>query len=596
MMKSLEAQIYSAGQLVSSNVVSLDLMRSVNKIPYAQVVIGEGGRENKSLVELTNEAFIEPGQEIEILLSSTAGQNTFKGIVVKHNLRKIRGRSYLTIDVRDSVFKLALRRESAVFVNKDDAEIISELAKKAEISVVCREKTLTHKQMVQYYCTNWDFIVSRAEANGLLVCVANGVIELKKPEVTTAARELTEIYEYELEAGLAGQYQQVDGACWDMDEVKLLKVTNTNNDVTLKGEHDFTKLAAAMGSEQRLLVSGIPGEAEEMEAWANAGLLKSRHSLIQGRFSIAGDPRLQLGDVVTIAEAGELFNATVIISGIRHRINNNGWTTDLQCGLSGRWFYENNDLMDKPAAGLLPGVSGLQIGIVEAYPSEGDPDKLHRIQVRIPAVHEGESVIWARLSLPYAGNQRGAHWIPEAGDEVAIGFFNDDPRHAVVLGSLYNGQTEPYLALTEENNEKGFITRNGNKVVFIDEQDKESIEISTPGGNKVLLADEDGITVQDVNENRIILNDQGMLFEDSNRNRIAADDKGTIVEDSNKNTFILNKQGIEVKDAGGNKIILSNAGIELKDLNGNKVALEAGGITVQSAANVSVKGSMINLN
>lgn len=595
-MKSLKAEIYSAGQLISSNVVSLDLIKSVNKIPYAQVVIGEGGKEDKSLVELANETFIEPGREIEILLSSPEGRIVFKGIVVKYNLRRIGGRSYLTIDIKDKACKLALQRESTVFLNKDDAEIISELAKKAQVSVVCREKTLLHKQMVQYYTTNWDFIVSRAEANGLLVCVTNGEIELKKPELTTAKRVLTKIFEYELEVDLAGQCGQVDGVCWDPEEVKPLRITNTNKDVTLKGEHDFDQLATAMASEARLLVSGIPGEAEEMEAWANAGFLKSRHSLVQGRFSIAGDPGLELGDVVTIAEAGKLFNATVIISGIRHRIDNNGWTTDLQCGLSRRWFYEDHDLMDKPAAGLLPGINGLQIGVVEAYPADGDPDKLHRIQVRIPAVHESASVIWARLCLPYAGDQRGAHWIPEEGEEVVIGFFNDDPRHAVVLGSLYNGKTEPPLALTEENNEKGFITRNGNKIVFIDEQDKERVEIATPGGNQVSLADDDGITLQDINENKIILNDQGIFFEDANRNRITADDKGIIVEDANKNSFILNSQGIEVKDAGGNKIILSNAGIELKDLNGNKVALEAGGITIQSAANVTVKGSMINLN
>ena len=596
MIKNLTAQIFSAGQLVSSHVVSLDLMNSVNKIPYAQVVIGEGGEGNKSLIELSSEVCFELGQEMEVRLSAPAGESIFKGIVVKQNLRKICGHSYLTIDLKDSAFKLCLLRESAVFVNKEDAEIIRALAQKAQIKVVCAEKTLIHKQMVQYYCTNWDFIVSRAEANGLLVCVTNGTIELKKPILTNASTVLSEIYEYEIEADLSSQYNQVIGACWDIDKVKPIKITNSNKNINLQGDHDFKKLAA-MNVNECTLVSGISGEAAEMEAWANAGLLKSRHSLVQGRVSIAGNPRLRLGDVVTIAGAGKLFNSTAIISGIRHRINSNGgWTTDLQCGLSGKWFYENNEVMDKPAAGLLPGINGLQVGIVEAYPSDGDPDKVHRIKVRIPSIHEQESVIWARLSLPYAGKGRGVHWIPETGDEVVVGFFNDDPRHAVVLGSLYNGQTEPPLALTKDNNEKGIITRNGSRIVFTDEQDKERVEISTPGGNKILCEDEQGITIHDINENKIILDDQGMSFEDCHQNRIITNDKGAIVEDVNKNVFSLNKQGIEVKDAGGNTITLSSAGIELKDMNGNKVALEAEGITVQSAANVTVKGTMINLN
>ena len=595
-MKSLKAQILSAGELVSSNVISFDLITSVNKIPYAQVVIGEGGEGNKSVLELSNETCFQPGQEIELRLSSPAGAAEFQGIVVKQNLQKISGQSYLTIDIKDSAFKLCLTRESAVFINQDDVAIIGKLAEKAALTVECRGKTLTHQQMVQYYCTNWDFIVSRAEANGLLVCVANGVIQLKKPDLSTATKVLTEVYEYELEVDPSSQYQQVDGVCWDVNEVKPLKIAHTNKDVTLEGNHDFAKLGEGLSLDACVLVSGIPSNAAEMEAWANACRLKSRHALVQGRISIAGNPQLQLGDVVTIAEAGELFSATVLISGIRHRITSNGWTTDLQCGLSSKWFYEDHALMDKAAAGLLPGINGLQIGIVEAYPDEGDPDKVHRIKVKLPAIHEQESVIWARLILPYAGSQRGAHWVPEAGDEVVVGFFNDDPRYPVVLGSLYNGQAEPPLALTKENNEKGFITRSGSKIVFTDEQDKERMEISTPAGNTVLLEDEKGITIHDSNENKIILNDQGIHLEDSSENKITANNKGTVVEDTNKNAFILNKQGIEVKDASGNSINLSSAGIELKDMNGNKVALEAGGVTIQSGANVTVKGSMINLN
>ena len=178
------------------------------------------------------------------------------------------------------------------------------------------------------------------------------------------------------------------------------------------------------------------------------------------------------------------------------------------------------------------------------------------------------------------GNNGGFHWIPETGDEVVVGFLID-PRHAVVLGSLYNGQTEPPLALTEDNNEKGLITRNGIRIVFTDEQDKERVEISTPGGNKLLCEDEQGITIRDINENKIVLNDQGMSFEDCHQNKIITNEKGAVVEDANKNVFTLNKQGIEVKDASGNTITLSSAGIELKDMNGNKIALEAGGITVQ---------------
>src|SRR5690554_2004808 len=214
MMSNLKAQIFSEGQLVSSKVVSLDIINSVNRIPYAQVVIGEGGANQKSLIELSDEACFEPGREIEISLSSTTGKTIFKGIVVKQKLKKTSRHNYLTIDLKDKAYKLALLRESAVFIDKEDREIISELAQKAEVKVDCAESTLKHQQMVQYYCTNWDFILSRSEANGLLVCATNGRIELKKVELAKASTVLTRVYEYEIEADPSSQYKLVDGVCW----------------------------------------------------------------------------------------------------------------------------------------------------------------------------------------------------------------------------------------------------------------------------------------------------------------------------------------------------------------------------------------------
>jgi uncharacterized protein involved in type VI secretion and phage assembly len=237
--------------------------------------------------------------------------------------------------------------------------------------------------------------------------------------------------------------------------------------------------------------------------------------------------------------------------------------------------------------------------VVQAYPADGDPGKISRVKVRIPAfdaIDSGESVVWARLNLPYAGDKRGMFWVPEAGDEVVVGFFNDDPRHAVVLGSLYNGQTEPPLQFSEANQEKGIITKNGIKIVFTDAEDKEKLTIATPGGNTVLLEDENGIAVEDKNKNKITLHDKGVAFEDKNQNKITTDDKGTVIEDTNKNQLTLSKQGVELKDANGNALTLNSAGIELKDMNGNKAVLEASGITVQSAANVTLKGAVINLN
>ena len=42
--------------------------------------------------------------------------------------------------------------------------------------------TTSHAQMVQYYCTDWDFVVTRAETNGQLVMVDDATIKTAAPD------------------------------------------------------------------------------------------------------------------------------------------------------------------------------------------------------------------------------------------------------------------------------------------------------------------------------------------------------------------------------------------------------------------------------
>ena len=44
--------------------------------------------------------------------------------------------------------------------------------------------TAEHKKLIQYYCTDWDFIQSRADANGLVTIINDGALSIKKPTVS----------------------------------------------------------------------------------------------------------------------------------------------------------------------------------------------------------------------------------------------------------------------------------------------------------------------------------------------------------------------------------------------------------------------------
>src|SRR4051812_26941895 len=87
-----------------------------------------------------------------------------------------------------------------------------------------------------------------------------------------------------------------------------------------------------------------------------------------------------------------------------------------------------------PASGVNPGVSGLIVGTVKQI--DQDPQGQNRVLVVAPLIDPQGDGVWARLANAYASNNAGISFMPEVGDDVVLGFLNDDPRLPIVLGSL----------------------------------------------------------------------------------------------------------------------------------------------------------------
>lgn len=126
-----------------------------------------------------------------------------------------------------------------------------------------------------------------------------------------------------------------------------------------------------------------------------------------------------------------------------------------------------------------------------------DPQQLARVQVAIHG-HGGPAPlrVWARVASPLAGQDYGAWWIPNVGDEVLLGFIDGDVRFPVVLGSLWNGAaTPPRQVQGGEVSEWELRGRRGSRF-HIDETDQATITLETAGGVTLALIDEAGGTVR----------------------------------------------------------------------------------------------------
>ena len=105
---------------------------------------------------------------------------------------------------------------------------------------------------------------------------------------------------------------------------------------------------------------------------------------------------------------------------------------------------------------------------------------------------------------------------PEPGDEVVVGFVNDDPRQAVILGALYSSKNTLPTAVgsvTKDNITKAIVTRKGTVIKFLD-NDKPAVHIETPAKNTIVLDDEaQTIRLADQHGNKMTLSKDGITIE-----------------------------------------------------------------------------------
>lgn len=258
------------------------------------------------------------------------------------------------------------------------------------------------------------------------------------------------------------------------------------------------------------------------------------------------------------------FNGKVYITGVFHQISEGNWTTDAQFGLNPEWFSETYDTNTPAASGIIPAIRGLHIGVVTQL--ESDPDGEDRILVKIPIINNAEQGIWCRMASLDAGENRGAFFRPEIEDEVIIGFINEDPNNGIVLGMLHSSAKPAPIVASDDNHEKGFVTRSEMKLIFNDE--KKSITIETPAGKKIIM-DEDAGTI--------------------------------IIEDENSNVITIDSNGIKMESAGKIELIatgdvnIEGANVNIK-ASAQFKAEGSAGVEMSSSATAILKGSMVQIN
>lgn len=563
-------KILTEGQELSNvyQVKSIVVKKEVNRIPTAQIVLVDGEASEREF-SLSNEDLLIPGKEIEITAGYHSDEETiFKGIIIKHNLKIRSQATHLIIECKDEAVKMTIGKKSTYFYESKDSEIFEELLGNYSLDKDVEATNYAHPELVQYNASDWDFMVARAEANGKLCFVDDGKVTIAAPDIGQSEVETitfgASMLDFDAEIDARHQVKKVSSYGWNHADQELLEIDGKDPAVSLNGNISTSDLQDIIGLESMELRHGGAITDTELQDWADATWLFQQLAKIRGRVKFQGIPSVKPNTVLKLEGVGDRFNGNVYVTGVSHTISEGNWTVNAQFGLNPEWFSETFDIHAKPASGLLPAIAGLQVGVVSQL--EEDPDGEERILVQIPIINHEEQGIWCRVASLDAGENRGAFFRPELGDEVIIGFINEDPNDAVVLGMLHSSAKPAPITASDDNHEKGFITRSEMKVVFDD--DKKSINISTPAG-KLIALDEDAGTI---------------VVEDDNSNVITIDSDGISMESAGD---------IAIKASGDVTIEGTNVGITA---NAEFKAEGSAGAEVSTSAIAVLKGSLVQIN
>jgi Rhs element Vgr protein len=527
-----------------------------------------------------------PGKKIRIEAGYGNDENPiFEGMVINHCFTVGEGNdARLEVECRDYAFPSTLARKNAVYEKKKDSDIISEImGKYAPLSVSTDATKTKYNELVQYYATDWDFVRSRADANGLVVITEGTKMTVKKPDVSKNPKLKvtygTDLIEFKGELSAADAQGDIDALAWNPDEQKITKVSGKKPSLNSQGNTAPDKLAKAVDVNKYVLQTAC-AEESALQAWADSQRLKAGLSRIQGYCKFTGSEKAVHGETLELDGLGARFNGTAYIGYVEHEIRHGEWTTTAGLGLSAENITENPDVSAPPVSGLLPGMEGLHIGKVTKL--DGDPTNSNKIQVEIPILGDKSNKVWARLNNFWANNGYGSFFIPEVGDELVIGFFNNDPSYPVILGSLYSSKQKPPYEITKENNIQAFVTKSKIKVELND-KDK-MITLETPAKNTAIISDKDkSITLKDESGNKIVMEKGGITIESAKDLTLKA--KMNVKIEAGTNFDAQAKSNLTLK---GLKIEAS-ANTELAMKGTAKAEISAAGQTI-------VKGAMVMIN
>lgn len=238
-------------------------------------------------------------------------------------------------------------------------------------------------------------------------------------------------------------------------------------------------------------------------------------------------------------------------------------------------------------------ISGVLTGtVVENY----NKDYPGKVKVTYAFGEDGKNKSgWVPIAMPYVSNEAGFYLFPEVGSEVVVSFVLGNPNRPIVIGSLWNTKvTMPKTVDFEKNTVKLLQTKAGHKIIFNEETDKETIEITSKKGLTIKYSDAD---------------ETMKLTDASAKSAVTIDFKNGAITLNAEKKVTLSVGGTAAITVESNAVKISSGSIDIAasqslkaegqttSISGSTVEMAAqGSLKVSSSGVAEIKGTMVKVN
>lgn len=492
-----------AGQQSTLGIRRLRVQQQINEIPCAQLELriptdNHGATDHAIQQEVSR---FTSGVRVEIALDE---KPLFNGYLVQKKMQ-LKGKFWsVKLEARHVLQKLTFLPRSRVFRQQDDNTLLKGLLQSAGVKLTQKaaaQLSEKHDQLIQFRLSDWQFIRSRLQStNSWLLpdAASDGVVIGPLSDAVTPPRTLARdsrdyaLYEVSLSFDNRFTLDSLSLQGWDIAAQRLTPEQKSLASAFCPWKPEVkTEQSSAWRQDYALAFSIMP-EAT-LKTLSSSWMNHQQMTGLQGHIVLAGTRDFAPGDSLKLTGFGGGVDGTAILSGVNQRFDTqDGWRSELVIGM--------------PATMLEPSppIRSLHIGTVANFTM--DPQYLDRIAIHLPALNLPDSLIFARLSKPWASNASGFCFYPEPGDEVVVGFIDSDPRYPVILGAMHNPKNVAPFPPDEKNNRKGVVVNHAGKTQALMIDTNENALRLMAGDNTIILTDSGNIAINGKQQVEIVSN------------------------------------------------------------------------------------------